>query len=252
MLFDLWGTLIRHDPEAGELRRQARVRAVHEGLERNGIIIDAQDVEAGCIAASLAHERVHAEERDVTARGRTVLYLHHIEDGLPDRIPEGAWDDLDAAVLTPALRYPPLVMEHAVETLTTVKAAGLPIALVSNAGVTPGFVLRELLERFGLLPHFDALVFSDEVELAKPSRAIFQHALDELGVEAGEAAFVGDHPLLDVLGARRAGLWMVQIGDSEPEGTEPHARIAGLDELLPALRGLGLVSHPAGHASPAS
>jgi FMN phosphatase YigB (HAD superfamily) len=56
-----------------------------------------------------------------------------------------------------------------------------------------------------------------------------------------EAVFVGDQPVLDVRGARRAGMWMVQIGDLAADGAEPHARINALDELLPALRSLALI-----------
>jgi putative hydrolase of the HAD superfamily len=134
------------------------------------------------------------------------------------------------------------MMPDAPATLAAIKSLGLPTALVSNAGVTPGFVLRKVLDGFGLLSGLDLLVFSDEVELAKPAEGIFRHALDELGIEAADAAFVGDQPLLDVFGSRRAGMSTVQIGDKQPiEGAEPHARIDALSELLPALRELRLV-----------
>jgi FMN phosphatase YigB (HAD superfamily) len=149
---------------------------------------------------------------------------------------------MDEVILTPALHHPPGIMEAAAETLASVKALGIPTALISNAGVTPGFVLRRLLYDAGMLAHLDVTVFSDEVEMSKPHPAIFERALDELGFAPEDAAFVGDDPVLDVFGARRAGLWMVQIGDLASVDAEPHARIGTLPELLPALRGLGLLA----------
>ena len=72
-----------------------------------------------------------------------------------------------------------------------------------------------------------------------PMRADLESVFLELTAE--EVVFVGDQPVLDVLGARRAGMWMVQIGDLAPAGAEPHARIDALSELLPALRALALI-----------
>lgn len=240
IFFDLWGTLIIDEPVAGERRRVLRIDRAHQALAELGLAHPREDIEAGFIAAGMAHERIQEEGLDLSARGRTVFYLQHVDEGLPDRVPETAWDALDAAVLTPALEHLPMIMPGADDALASLNARGLPVGLISNAGATPGYVLREILQGFGLLHHLDVAVFSDEVELAKPSPAIFKHALEMLGVDAGEALFVGDQPVLDVQGARRAGMWMVQIGDHTPTREEPHARIASLGELEGALAGLGL------------
>lgn len=241
VLFDLWGTLMFDDPDIGERRRLLRTRMAHEALTQLGFGYDPADIEAGFIAAGLEHARLHEQGRDLSARGRTVLYLTQVDPALPDRLGDDGWRRMDDAVLTQMVTHGPSLMPGAVEALKDVKALGLPAGLISNTGITPGFVLRPIMQRLGLLADIDVTVFSDEVEMAKPSPAIFEHALDELGLEPDEAAFVGDQPLLDVFGARRAGVWTVQIGDLERDGIEPHARIAALDELLPALRSLGLI-----------
>ncbi|MBI5288785.1 MAG: HAD family hydrolase [Chloroflexi bacterium] len=239
--FDLWGTLIYDDPDIGEQRRLLRVQNAHEALARLGLNHDRADVEAGFIVAALELQKIHAGEVDISARGRTVLFLRHVDEDLPDRLDDDGWRLLDDAVLSPALDYRPVIMPAAQQTLASIKKRGLPIGLISNAGATPGFILREILEGFGLLRYLDITVFSDEVELAKPSQAIFENALDELGVTAAEAAFVGDEPVLDVFGSRRAGLWTVQIGDKPVDGARPHARIDALDQLDAALRQLHLI-----------
>jgi putative hydrolase of the HAD superfamily len=248
MLFDLWGTLFVDDANGVatmERRNAARVRMAGDALTALGFRYDAERIDTAFRAAGEAHGLVHAEGLDLSAEGRTVLYLRHLDPALADQLDEDGWRRMHEAILTPALSAPPGMMPGAVEVLSEVKSLGLPIGLVSNAGATPGFVLRRIMDGHGLLGHFDHTTFSDEVELAKPSPGIFEDALDALGVEPAEAAFLGDQPILDVLGPRNAGIWSIQIGSRTEDGIEPHARIATLPELVPALRGLGLVAEEA-------
>ena len=242
VLFDLWGTLIAEDPVAGEARRLLRIRMAREALSGFGFDYPDADIQAAFLAAGVEHEQLHASERDFTARGRTVAYLRQLDDQLGDRLDERAWSRLDEAILTPALTHRPVVMQDARETLDAVRALGLSVGLISNTGITPGFVLRQILDDMGLWRRLDHALFSDEAELAKPATALFELALDEMNISANEAAFLGDQPRLDVVGARRAGLWSLQIGDVAGEdGVTPHARIGTLAELLPALRSLDLL-----------
>lgn len=242
LLFDLWGTLIVHDPAVSARRDALRARMVGEALVGLGFSYETSDITAAFMAAGAQHGALHDNEIDLSARGRTVVYLRHLDEALGDRLDDAGWRLLDEAVLTPALSHRPSMMPGVGEMLAAVKAEGLPMGLISNAGITPGFVLRQILDGHGLLEYLDVTVFSDEVELAKPALAIFEGALAEMGVAAAAAAFVGDQAVLDVFGARRAGMWSVQIGDHSADGIEPHARIASLDELVPALRELRLLA----------
>ena len=242
LLFDLWGTLIQIDgPEEGRIRGELRQRMVSDSLADLGLSYEQHHMAEAFECAGIELAAVHESGRDLTAEGRTVLYMRHLDPELGDKLDSGAWDRLHKAVLTPALSTRPPVVPGAAETLRDVKALGLSIGLISNAGITPGFVLREILAGHGLLDHFDDTTFSDEVEMSKPATAIFEMALDAFGVAPEDAVFVGDQPVLDVLGPQSAGLWAVQLGGLTADGIEPHARIATLDGLVPALRGLGIV-----------
>jgi len=241
ILFDLWGTLIIDDPESSERRRIMRRDATRDALAELGFAHAHDDIEAAFLAAGAEHERLHQADRDLSTRGRTLLYLQHVDPALLDRVDEDGWRRLDDVILTPALTHRPVIMPGAREALAELKGLGIPTGLISNAGITPGFVLRQILDDFGLLRLLDITVFSDEVEMCKPAPAIFAGALAELGVDAPDAAFVGAQPRLDVFGARQAGMWSVQIGDLSADGMTPHARIAALAELVPALRSLGLI-----------
>lgn len=241
VVFDLWGTLIYDDPQISEQRDELRLRSVSTVLSAFGCAYAPDDIQAAFLAAGTELQRIHGTERDISPRGRTVLYLRHLDPSLAERLDDDAWRHLDEAILAPALTHRPPMLPGAVDVLAAIKALGLRVGLISNAGTTPGIVLTRLLAEMGMHQYFDITVFSDEVELSKPAPAIFAHALEQLDLPPEEVVFVGDHPVLDVLGARRAGMWMVQIGDLEPDGAEPHARIDALGELLPALRSLALI-----------
>jgi len=240
-LFDLWGTLIADNPDAMTRRSELRLRRVADGLRALGFDYDEAAIQAAFAAAAEEHGRIHAEGRDITAEARTILYLRHLDETLPDRLDDDGWRRMHEAILTPALEVPPLVVPDADETLAQVKSLGLPLGLISNAGITPGFVLRRILDDHGLLRHFDDTIFSDEAELAKPAAAIFEQALENFGVAPDEAVFVGDQPVLDVLGPQGAGIWSVQLGDVREDGIEPHRRIPRLADLVPALQELDLL-----------
>lgn len=241
VIFDLWGTLIYDDPEIGLQRDQLRRRLVQATLAEIGYSYEPADIQAAFLAAGSELERIHGTERDISTHGRTVLYMRHLDGSLAEQLDDDAWRRLDEAILMPALTHRPPMLPGAVDVLADIKSRDLRAGLISNTGITPGIVLSRILEDMGMMRHFDLMLFSDELEISKPAPAIFERALDELAIAPDEAVFVGDQPLLDVFGARRAGMWMVQIGDLAADGAEPHARIAALDELLPALRSLALV-----------
>jgi putative hydrolase of the HAD superfamily len=106
---------------------------------------------------------------------------------------------------------------------------GLRLAVISN---TEDGRLADALAAAGFADQFDLLVDSHLVGVSKPDAAIFRHALERLGVEPHEAAFVGDSYAHDALAARAAGLRAVLLDplDLHPESLCP--RIRGLGELI--------------------
>jgi putative hydrolase of the HAD superfamily len=110
-----------------------------------------------------------------------------------------------------------------------------------TAVVTNNTVIEqdEKLETFGLWPHVDALITSEECGVAKPDPAIFRSALERLGVAAHEAVMVGDSWANDIVGAANIGMraiWLNRHGESCPDPAmatevtsfEPVARTAEL------------------------
>jgi putative hydrolase of the HAD superfamily len=80
--------------------------------------------------------------------------------------------------------------------------------------------VAELWEETPFAGLFDSTVFSCSVGLRKPDPAIYRLALGELGVEPGEALFVGDGANDELAGAERVGMRAALI--LRPEQNEPY------------------------------
>jgi putative hydrolase of the HAD superfamily/5'-nucleotidase len=107
--------------------------------------------------------------------------------------------------------------------------------------ITNGFVeLQQVrLERTGLREHFELLVISEEVGVAKPHRDIFEHALTIMGSpQRDNVLMVGDNPDSDILGGINAGLdtcWFNRENKPIPDGIIPKYQVSslwGLEQLL--------------------
>ena len=110
--------------------------------------------------------------------------------------------------------------------LRALDAAGVRLGIICDVGMTSSPILREHLDRHGLLELFDHWSFSDEVGHYKPSPVIFEHALDGLGgIPPERALHIGDIRRTDVAGAKAMGITAVRytgISDDQtttsPEG----------------------------------
>ena len=120
------------------------------------------------------------------------------------------------------------VYPDAEPTLSGLKAKGIQIGVVSN-----GFKqdLDHVLGELGLEKWFDTIVCIDSCNCAKPDKRIFLYALDQLGIGAHEAIFVGDSVLYDYEGALKVGI-KPYIIDREGKLPNKYDTIANLTDLL--------------------
>ncbi|MFY2762910.1 HAD family hydrolase [Arenimonas sp. MALMAid1274] len=73
-----------------------------------------------------------------------------------------------------------------------------PLAALTNGNAD--------LARIGIQSHFQVFVSAREHGHAKPDTPIFHATCERLGLAPAEVLHIGDDPLLDVVGARRAGM----------------------------------------------
>lgn len=96
-----------------------------------------------------------------------------------------------------------------------------------------------LLERFGLIRHFDAIVTGDMVVYAKPDPEIVRVAVRELGLSAEECVVLEDSPN-GITAARAAGCRSVMVPDMVEPGVahgEADAVVESLNAAWSVLEG---------------
>jgi putative hydrolase of the HAD superfamily len=105
-------------------------------------------------------------------------------------------------------------------TLDALTATGLSLGIITN-----GFTILQThkARAHGLVDRVQSLVTSEDAGAHKPNPRIFEFALNELGVQATEAWYVGDNCDKDVRGAARAGLTSVLF---DPDGQYDARKIA--------------------------
>ena len=108
------------------------------------------------------------------------------------------------------------------------------LGIISNS-VWPGWLIEADLEREGIRELFECVVVSSDVGQRKPGPKIFEKALEELGLAAGDCVFVGDSIQTDVVGARQVQMRAILVERAPEPGPEPDARIRSLSELEAAL-----------------
>lgn len=112
-----------------------------------------------------------------------------------------------------------------------------PMAVVTNG---PKDGQRTKLDTLGITDRFDSFVYGAELPRAKPHSLPFDRALEELGVPAERALYVGNSLPYDVAGAQNAGLsavWLRENSGDSAGSYEPEYVVDSLEELSAILRG---------------
>jgi putative hydrolase of the HAD superfamily len=92
--------------------------------------------------------------------------------------------------------------DRALSWIHQLRASGARTGILSNLPSPLGAHLRT---RDGFLDHFDHVTFSFELNVVKPQREIYEHAVRGLNIAPDQALFLDDRPE-NIEGARAAGL----------------------------------------------
>jgi len=111
-------------------------------------------------------------------------------------------------------------------------ASRFPLVSLSNGNAD--------LERVGMAPYFRAAISARAFGVPKPDPRIFHAAAGAVDVRPEEVLHVGDDVLLDVLGARNAGMqaaWVNRVEATWPHADQvPEFECRTLSELCALLR----------------
>ncbi|HET8956057.1 MAG TPA: HAD family hydrolase [Solirubrobacterales bacterium] len=233
--FDFWNTIARVPTGA---MTEARQRGIAAALRSSEVEVEADLMLDALRQVGLDWERAWAQGRHLPPHEAAADLVRHL--GV-----EGAAREMVAEAFLGAGREVELELAPGIgPALEALAEREIRLGIVCDVGFSGGELLRELLDREGLLAHFSGWAFSDEVGHYKPAPEIFEAALAALGAEPGEAMHVGDLRRTDVAGAAAHGMRTVRYRGMNDEGeadSGPEAEFvldshAELFELVERLR----------------
>ncbi len=207
--FDFWNTLYKGPPDAAVSGQRAL--DVQQVLLAEGLQFDLQTLSDAFKSAwreAYYSQRVYG--RDPGPRGQVAHLIKKL--GIKRLLHP---DDLYDAYTTTLLKLPPEINDGVPETLESL-GERMKLAVICNTGATPGLYLRQIMKKDQLFDYFSHLVFSDEVVCAKPDPGIFKLTVKQLGCPPEKSIHIGDDPITDVIGAKRAGMkavWLAPKAD---------------------------------------
>jgi putative hydrolase of the HAD superfamily len=232
--FDFWGTLYQN-----ATGRDERLHLLEETLARHDQPRPWAVLEAAYREAWSVWERVWLEEhRSITVERWLRNMLAFLEADLPEDVVAGLRRPIEEIYLQHGDAPRPV---PGVADVLPRLSQRYRLGLISDVGLTPGRVLRQILRRDGLLSYFQALTFSDETGATKPLPEPFLRTLDVLEAQPEKAAHVGDLPETDLTGARAVGMRAILfLGISDRQDGRPLAdgvfeEYGELEELLESL-----------------
>lgn len=229
VLFDLGNTLITCRPWF-RVELQALASETLLELARQGHLASTDDL---LERADRFYEELHARNRtapqELTATQAMTTISAELGLDLPPVAIATALETIYRACVPAAEPC-----EGAHETLTRLRAAGYRLGLLSNARYGP--FVPWALEATALAPYLEIAAVSADIGWRKPSPQAFHLLLDQLGVPAHEAVYVGDYYPYDIVGAKAAGMrtaWL-RVPHS-PTGDDADAEIDSLPEVVGVL-----------------
>ena len=206
--FDLWDTVINDDSDE-PVRAERGLRSKRD--ERHHLVWKALNTVStfSIEAVRSAYEEVNDQFNQVwhddfitwTVEERVDKVLKKLNQALPKTVLQNTIDELERMEIV----IPPEPVKGVHAALDEL-SENFPLAVVSDAIVTPGRNLRVWLENHDLLRFFKVFAFSDEVGKSKPHPDIFRSAASQLGVRLEEMVHIGDREHNDIQGAHAVGM----------------------------------------------
>ncbi|MEM7173415.1 MAG: HAD family hydrolase [Pseudomonadota bacterium] len=237
--FDLWDTIVDDDSDE-PTRKALGLRSKKE--ERRHQVWEALNA-----IEPIDYDRV-ALAYDVAEAGFTVVWkenhinwtveqrLRVVLRGLKREVPANVFEQMVEAHGAMEVDHPPEAIDGIKEALADLSQR-YKLCIVSDAIVTPGTGLRQILENHGLKQFFQGFAFSDEVGHSKPHRSMFDSAAEQLGVEVTEIVHIGDRDHNDVKGPHAIGAKAVLFTATRPDdrGTTTADAICDHHRDLPGI-----------------
>ncbi len=223
--FDFWQTLYADSPELNEKRSALRISLCDKFLTERGYSCSTEDIAIGFEAAYAHVHELWYEHRGVPVSECMV----RLTDTLQIHLDASEMESLIESVGMAFFEARPTLVPHAKAVLARL-ASKYQLAVISDAGLTPGRLLRRLMEGDGILDHFAVQTFSDETPHTKPVVVQFHSTLASLSVKPAEAVHIGDIVRTDIVGAKNAGMKAIRFSGVNRKEQEDNLSDATIDD----------------------
>jgi putative hydrolase of the HAD superfamily len=209
VLFDLDGTLFDRDATvAGILAWQVGAFAAAIGPDRSAEFVQR---------VTALDEHGHGDKREVYG---VVAAEFGLDASVRDQLVESFW-----------VEYPRHCQPGpgVAATLLALRRRGKRLGIITNGAAS---VQNAAIDALGIRNTMAAILISETEGLRKPDPQLFQRAAERIGAPLDRCCFVGDHPTIDVGGARAAGLQAFWKRTSYWSPSAPVPTIEAIPDLL--------------------
>lgn len=235
--FDLWNTLIHDTRKNGETRTKQRLSKITDILESAKLPIDPEALNIGYFKCLDHCVKLRSAGLDLSFSEQIRTFLELSRDGVYETLPQSAIKDIESVYADVYLDYPSAIYPESLDIIKNLKFHGIKLAIISNTSMTPGTTFRKFLYKHGLAQYFDALIFSDELQVSKPNPYLFHYTLSKLGESEHQAVHVGDQYQTDIKGAIAAGMHNILI---DPNPKADSWDVGSPSQIHPNLHELGI------------
>ena len=234
--FDFWSTLYKNRPA----KPSDRLQFLKDSIEQaNGLVLEMDSLKQAVNKARTAWSAAWIDDHRTMGAAEWVSI---VLDALNISLKRWELAAIEHRLETKLLDMMPILVNEAKGVLSAL-SGHYRLAVISDTGLTPGWVLRQVLEQDQVDAYFSHLTFSDELGFSKPHPNAFLSTLAALEVEPHQAVHIGDLLRTDIAGAQGVGMRAVQYVGVSTDRTEPEVRpnavIRSHQELSSLLRQWG-------------
>ena len=239
--FDFWQTLYKSKPFDFDERLRQTQADVNRGSNSQFTL---DEIRAAVTVARDAWTNAWAtEHRTISANECLSIMLAQLGASLSPADKQQMAIRMENSIL----KNKPVLVDEA-RTVLAELATRYSLAIISDTGITPGRVLRQIMVEDNVADYFTHLTFSDELGRSKPHPDAFLATLNALNAKPEEGVHIGDLLRTDIIGAQGVGMRGVQyVGVNKDEFARaldlppdspvtPDAVIDNHAKLLPLLK----------------
>lgn len=213
--FDLWGTLIKSNPQYKETRTEYFFNAFNK-LSKTRDQIRAIFDEITQISNTV-NETVGYHIGTLELYTMALYKLGYDLTNLTSRDIYAIYHKLEASFIK---HHPVLWDDNTEKVLKELRGQGYTLSILSNTNFIMGTTLKKALQNLNIGSHFSFQIYSDSEGLSKPNAAIFdlmtRTAISmNKELDFSSIIHVGDTPKTDVEGAKKAGITSYLINTND-------------------------------------